>query len=45
MPFFEGIYTSRLESLAELPKGKVLGIFDNTDIHINLNKKGEKNEA
>ncbi|MBW1862570.1 MAG: uroporphyrinogen decarboxylase [Deltaproteobacteria bacterium] len=33
MPFFEGVYTSRLEYLAELPKGKVLGIFDNTDIH------------
>ena len=33
MPFFEGIYTSRLEYLPELPKGKVLGIFDNTDIH------------
>ena len=33
MPFFEGVYTSRLEYLAELPQGKVLGIFDNTDIH------------
>jgi uroporphyrinogen-III decarboxylase len=33
MPFFEGAYTSRLEYLTELPKGKVLGIFDNTDIH------------
>ena len=31
-PFFEGDYTSRLEYLTELPKGKVLGIFDKTDI-------------
>ena len=33
IPFFEGIYTSRLKYLTELSKGKVLGIFDNTDIH------------
>jgi len=32
-PFFEGDYTSRLEYLAELPRGKILGIFDNIDIH------------
>jgi uroporphyrinogen-III decarboxylase len=31
-PFFEGDYTSRLEYLADLPKGKVLGLFDATDI-------------
>lgn len=31
-PFFEGDYTSRLEYLLELPKGKVLGHFDATDI-------------
>ena len=31
-PFFEGDYTSRLEYLAQLPKGKVLGLFDSTDI-------------
>jgi uroporphyrinogen-III decarboxylase len=30
--FFEGDYTSRLEYLLELPKGKVLGHFDCTDI-------------
>ncbi|MEE8472923.1 MAG: uroporphyrinogen decarboxylase family protein [Dehalococcoidia bacterium] len=30
--FFEGDYTSRLEYLLELPKGKVLGHFDTTDI-------------
>jgi uroporphyrinogen-III decarboxylase len=30
-PFFEGDYTSRLEYLAELPKGKVIGQFDSTD--------------
>jgi len=31
MPFFEGDYTSRLEFLAELPPGKVLGHFDIID--------------
>lgn len=31
-PFLEGNYTARLEYLAELPKGKVLGIFDTTDV-------------
>lgn len=31
-PFFEGNYTSRLKHLTELPKGKVMGIFDTTDI-------------
>lgn len=30
--FFEGKWTDRLEYLAELPKGKVLGHFDITDI-------------
>ena len=30
-PFFEGNYSSRLEHLADLPKGKILGMFDNTD--------------
>jgi hypothetical protein len=29
--FFEGNYTSRLEYLTELPKGKTLGQFDSTD--------------
>jgi hypothetical protein len=33
IPFFEGNYTSRLEYLAELPRGKVLGLFDSTDIY------------
>ena len=32
-PFFEGDHTQRLEYYAELPKGKVLGFFDNTDIY------------
>lgn len=32
-PFFEGDYTSRLEYLAELPKGKILGHFDSSDIN------------
>lgn len=31
MPFLEGDYTPRLEYLAELPKGKVLGHFDVID--------------
>jgi len=31
-PFFEGSYDSRLDYLAELPPGKVLGIFDRTDL-------------
>jgi uroporphyrinogen-III decarboxylase len=30
--FFEGDYTSRLEYLLELPKGKVIGHFDSSDI-------------
>jgi len=30
--FFEGNYTSRLEHLLELPKGKVMAHFDSTDI-------------
>jgi uroporphyrinogen-III decarboxylase len=32
-PFFEGDYTQRLEYLADLPKGKILGFFDRTDIY------------
>ncbi len=31
-PFFEGDYTSRLKYLLELPRGKVLGYFDTSDI-------------
>ena len=31
-PFIEGDYTDRLEYFLELPKGKVLGHFDTTDI-------------
>jgi uroporphyrinogen-III decarboxylase len=31
-PFFEGIHTQRLEIIADLPKGKILGFFDGTDI-------------
>ncbi len=31
-PFFEGSYDQRLEYLAELPKGKILGLFDQTDL-------------
>jgi len=30
--FFEGDWTARLEYLLELPKGRVLGHFDSTDI-------------
>ncbi len=32
-PFFEGDYTARLKYLAELPRGKILGLFDKTDIY------------
>jgi uroporphyrinogen-III decarboxylase len=32
-PFFEGNHTQRLEYYADLPKGKILGFFDSTDIH------------
>ena len=31
-PFFEGSYDSRLEYLLEIPKGKMLGYFDASDI-------------
>ena len=31
-PFFEGDYTSRLNYLLELPRGRVLGYFDTSDI-------------
>jgi len=31
-PFFEGDYTSRLEYVADLPKGKVMALFDTTDL-------------
>jgi uroporphyrinogen-III decarboxylase len=31
MPFFEGDYTPRLDYLAELPRGRVLGHFDYVD--------------
>jgi hypothetical protein len=32
-PFFEGDFTKRLGFLRELPKGKILGFFDKTDIY------------
>lgn len=32
-PFFEGDHSQRLETYTELPKGKVLGLFDATDFH------------
>lgn len=32
-PFFEGNYTGRLEYLAQLPEGKVLGMFDTLNIY------------
>jgi uroporphyrinogen-III decarboxylase len=31
-PFFEGDCTSRLEYLLELPRGKIMGHFDRTDL-------------
>jgi len=30
--WFEGTYTTRLEYLTELPKGKVIGFFEKTDM-------------
>jgi uroporphyrinogen-III decarboxylase len=33
-PFFEGKYAGRLEHLLELPRGKVLGHFDATDLSL-----------
>lgn len=32
LPFFEGVYEQRLQYLAELPKGKVIGWFDRSDL-------------
>ena len=32
MPFFEGVYDQRLEYLTELPKGKIIGMFDSSDL-------------
>jgi uroporphyrinogen-III decarboxylase len=32
VPFFEGTYDQRLEYLREMPKGKVLGWFDRSDL-------------
>ncbi len=32
-PFFEGDFTARLGILRQLPKGKILGFFDRTDIY------------
>jgi len=31
-PFFEGGYNQRLEYLVDLPKGKIMGLFDTTDV-------------
>ena len=31
-PFFEGCYDQRLVYLRELPKGKIMGLFDRTDL-------------
>jgi len=31
-PFFEGAYNQRLEFLTELPKGKIMDLFDQTDL-------------
>ena len=41
-PFFEGIHTKRLDYYADLPKGKVLGFFDSTDIYQAKEKLGGK---
>ena len=31
-PFFEGDYTTRLDYLTEFPRGKIMGLFDSTDL-------------
>jgi uroporphyrinogen-III decarboxylase len=31
-PFFEGAYNQRLEFLTDLPRGKIMGLFDQTDV-------------
>lgn len=33
LPFFEGVYDQRLQYLAELPKGKIIGWFDRSDLN------------
>jgi uroporphyrinogen-III decarboxylase len=40
-PFFEGSYTDRLDYLADLPPGKILGLFDSTDIFKAKQKLGK----
>ncbi len=32
IPFYEGVWDQRLEYLADLPKGKTIGMFQNSDI-------------
>jgi hypothetical protein len=32
IPFYEGVWDQRLDYLAELPKGKTIGMFQNSDI-------------
>jgi uroporphyrinogen-III decarboxylase len=40
-PFFEGDYTARLKYLREIPRGKVLGHFDTSDIATVKNVLGD----
>ncbi len=42
MPFYEGDYTSRLEFLKELPKGKTIAWLDRTDIFMAKEEIGDK---
>lgn len=41
IPFFEGNYEQRLDYLAELPAGKIIGWFDRTDLNLLQEKLGE----
>lgn len=41
IPFFEGNYDQRLDYLAELPPGKIIGWFDRSDLRLLQEKLGE----
>ncbi|MBN1314701.1 MAG: hypothetical protein JXA42_04515 [Anaerolineales bacterium] len=40
-PFFEGIYDQRLQYLKELPPGKVMGLFDRSDLALVKKELGD----
>lgn len=41
LPFFEGTYEQRLDYLAQLPAGKIIGWFDRSDLKLLQEKLGE----